>query len=523
MFASFHLVAHNIICIASAVALAGLSLFVFLNGSRRRANIALGLTGVAALFFVVSHVIGVNITDPLLSRTILMFNLSMLFVGAFNLHSVLALLDQEWKDRYIIAISYGVAIGVTIFFSFYPNLFFLPSEPKMYFPNYYVPGVFNWIRVVYLYVLIVPYITYKMATAWKKTVEHDQRLQYKYFTYAIIVTYLVGLIPNFLVYNIQIDPLWGMAFGLMFAVPFLYGAVKYGLLNVKVIAQQAFFYSIIVIVVGAIVLILNYLHTFIVAAYPGYPSWVTALVSGILVATISTLVWKNLRTTDILKYEFITTVTHKFRTPLTTIKWATENLKAENLSNEGLAQIEYIKNSNSKLIELTDILANASETEKGDYDYQKTSHDISALAAEVIASLSLQITTKKLFVETNYTPGLTAPCDELRIKFVIQTFIENAIHYTPESGKISVTSFNDNGNAVFSVKDDGIGMMESELKMIFSKFYRSDKARSSDTEGMGIGLFISKKIIQHHEGKIWVASEGAGKGSQFSFSLPLKN
>ena len=125
---SLHLVTHNIVCIASAIILLGLSFFVFLNGTRRTANVALGLTGISALLFVLSHVIGVNVADPDISRNILMFNLSMLFVAAFNLHAVLALLNESKKDKMMIYTTYISTILITIFFIINPDLFLLPSE-----------------------------------------------------------------------------------------------------------------------------------------------------------------------------------------------------------------------------------------------------------------------------------------------------------------------------------------------------------------------------------------------------------
>jgi signal transduction histidine kinase len=111
-------------------------------------------------------------------------------------------------------------------------------------------------------------------------------------------------------------------------------------------------------------------------------------------------------------------------------------------------------------------------------------------------------------------------CDSAHIKFVIKTIIENAIQYTKEGGNINVRNVIDHDKILFSVKDNGIGINPNEIKLIFSKFYRTEEARSMDTEGMGIGLFVAKEIINRHKGKIQAESQGINKGSTFSFWIP---
>ena len=223
-----------------------------------------------------------------------------------------------------------------------------------------------------------------------------------------------------------------------------------------------------------------------------------------------------------LKYDFITTVTHKFRTPLTGIKWATENLSTLPLTPEGQTQIDYIKNSTEKLVELTNLLVATSETEKVSYNYNLTKNNISTITNDVIVSLSNQIGMKGLKIEKNLQENIFAICDQNKIQFVIQTLIENAIHYTKEGGNINIETKIQNNNAIFSIHDTGIGMNKGELNLIFSKFYRTAEARAIDTEGMGVGLFIAKEIINRHKGKIWAESDGIDKGSTFIFSLSIK-
>jgi len=111
-----------------------------------------------------------------------------------------------------------------------------------------------------------------------------------------------------------------------------------------------------------------------------------------------------------------------------------------------------------------------------------------------------------------------------KIYEVLMNLVSNAIKYTPTNGKITISSEVQNGNYVISVQDTGIGLTDEEKAKIFKKFgkiERYGKGLDVVSEGSGLGLYISKKIIELHKGNIWVESEGRKKGSTFYFSLPI--
>jgi signal transduction histidine kinase len=514
------LLVHNVGFGVSSVAGIGASLFIFLNNKRSITNITLALAFLAAAVFIASHVIGVNTSDSLLSQDILMFNLSMFAIGAFNVHGVLAFLNRDRKLWYIIAILYASGLFMTVFFIIYPDLFLLPSVPKMYFPDYYVPGILNWTRLVFMNGICVTYMLIELFVAYRSSdIDAKKRNQIKYFLIAIIGAYGAGFIPNFLVYNIPIDPLWGMAFLVFAAIPIVYDSLKYEFLNIKIVAKQAFLYAVGIGVVGGIIILFDYSNRLITENYPGFPFWITPLISAVLVVLAAAVVWRKLRQGDLLKYEFVTTVTHKFRTPLTHIKWASENLSGSLLSADARVQLGYIQGANEKLVELTGLLVNISEAENSDYQYRINRGNISNLVEEVMDGLKEHYAIKKITPSRNIEHELYANFDESRVKFVLQTFIENAVHYTPEGGTLIISLARAGRNILCSVKDSGIGIPKDELPRLFSKFYRGTGAKLADTEGMGIGLYISKEILKRHDGKIWAESEGPGKGSTFSFSL----
>ncbi len=516
-----HLLIHNIVAISTSVTNIGLFLFIFLNNPRSKIHITFALTMLCAAIFSLSHVIGANIIDPELSRHVFMFNIFTMFIAIFNAHAVGIMTGAKRGPFSLIAWIYYSGIIFSIIYLIFPSLFLLPSVPKMYFPNYYNPGSLNFIRLIITYVFGVGYMFSHLFLSYRQNKNSVYRGQVRYFALAIFLGYGLGFIPNFLVYDIKIDPLFGMTFA-VFAVPIIFGVVKYELLNVKIIAKQAFVYTLSIGLVGGFVLLASYISQIVRELNPGFPVWIIPLTISFIVVTSGVFVWRKLRESDLLKYEFVTTVTHKFRTPLTHIKWAAENISKLSTDPELKNELGYIQSANGKLVELTTLVMNVAGTEDSAYEYRYEKHDVSKIVAETIRSVQYQADAKKISINQKITPELYSVCDEERIRFVTQTFIENGIHYTGSNGEITVSvSLDQKNDIVVSVSDTGVGVSAEDMPHMFTKFYRGEKARSLDTEGMGIGLYMSKEIIKkHNRAKIWINSEGTDKGSTFSFSLP---
>ncbi|MCL5021433.1 MAG: ATP-binding protein, partial [Bacteroidetes bacterium] len=106
-----------------------------------------------------------------------------------------------------------------------------------------------------------------------------------------------------------------------------------------------------------------------------------------------------------------------------------------------------------------------------------------------------------------------------RLRQLMLNLVDNAIKYTPEGGKVTLSLVRVNGNANFVVEDTGIGIPENDLASIFDRFYRIDKSRSRQPDGLGLGLSISKWIAEAHGGSLMVESN-VGKGSKFTVVLP---
>jgi signal transduction histidine kinase len=466
-----------------------------------------------------SHAWGISITDSELSRRILMFNLVDIFLPIFTGHCVFAFIGKLKELKYYIISTYVVGVGLLMFFLANPSFFLLTSVPKMYFPNYYVAGPYYFVMLIFFFTLTI-FTFYAMIKAYKTSNNIDKN-RIKYFAVALLLAYGVGSIDFLLIYDIQADSLWASFFIPLFAIPFTYAALKYELMDIRLVAKRAFIYIVISAFIGFLLVFLNYINNLIIRSSPGFPDWISSAILALLTTIGLLLIWQKIREADFLKYEFVDIISHKFRTPLTAIKWFSERLfeaVPENLKGD----VSGIQKSANSLINLTNLLANLSLTSGKSFAYNFVQLDLNNLIKKLISETSERIKAKNITIPSLPDSTNFVLADEAKIKFVFQTLLDNAINYSKQDGKVSIEiSTLDEKDVVVKVTDSGIGIGEKEIKYIFTKFYRTDSSKKADTEGMGIGLFLSQRIVEKHDGKIWVKSEGLEKGSSFFVSLPI--
>ena len=225
---------------------------------------------------------------------------------------------------------------------------------------------------------------------------------------------------------------------------------------------------------------------------------------------------------DELEDEIISIVNHAFRTPITSIIWHTKELEKNIPQNEKLLYLQNINNGATKILNVVDSLV-------GIKDVQNTSgYFFEAVSLREIVESSInkhrgQINRKNIDFRIPVfkdIPLLTV--DLKKISFVIDSLIENAIYYTKKDGKILIDSIYDFNKLVLFVSDTGIGLGMMDKLRIFSKFYRSEKAKLMNPDGMGLRLYISREIIKRHRGKIYAKSNGLNEGATFFIEIPFK-
>jgi len=227
-----------------------------------------------------------------------------------------------------------------------------------------------------------------------------------------------------------------------------------------------------------------------------------------------------------MKTEFVSLSAHQLRTPLSAIKWTLRMLLDGDLgviTDEQRDFIEKTYKSNERMISLINDLLDVTRIDEGRYLYKPILTDLEPICQFVINSCQEEAERKKLKLKFK-KPEEKLPkaiVDVEKIKLAIQNLLENAIRYTKSGGEILVSLRHLKKEIEFSVRDTGIGIPKNQQARVFTKFFRAANVIRMETEGSGLGLFITKNIIEAHGGKIWFESE-EGKGTTFYFTLPVK-
>jgi len=234
---------------------------------------------------------------------------------------------------------------------------------------------------------------------------------------------------------------------------------------------------------------------------------------------------KKLKAMDENKSEFVSITAHQLRTPLTVIKgYVAMILDGDYGRLDGKMEdvLTKVLISAERLIRLTENLLNITRIESGREKYSFAETDLMAIVKSVHHDLERSAQDKKLELKIEAAgdnfPKLKIDAD--KIKEVMMNLADNAIKYTAK-GKVVLGLENKGKSIIFSVSDTGLGVKPNELDKLFKKFSRGSQKNKTKVEGTGLGLYVAKRIIEAHRGKIWAESAGEGKGSTFSFELPI--
>ncbi|MBD3195645.1 MAG: PAS domain S-box protein [Candidatus Lokiarchaeota archaeon] len=234
----------------------------------------------------------------------------------------------------------------------------------------------------------------------------------------------------------------------------------------------------------------------------------------------------ELKKLNALKSEFIKRISHELKTPLVSIMGFSNlliDLYNKKLDEDVISIINEIKKGSKRLQHLIEDILKASELESEEIKFKKIKQNLITLIKYVLEELRGALESRKHIVKLDLHEKLIAKYHPNQMREVIENLIINAIKYTPTGGEISIRSEKKNNFIKISIQDTGIGLTEQEQKSIFKEFGKIEKYGQGydiETEGSGLGLFISKKIVEHHGGEIGVLSKGKNEGSTFYFTLP---
>jgi signal transduction histidine kinase len=221
------------------------------------------------------------------------------------------------------------------------------------------------------------------------------------------------------------------------------------------------------------------------------------------------------------KNEFIGIVSHELKSPITTIKTYAQLLEKQ-LNKKQDPHANYAQQINTysdKITRLINDLLDISRVEEGKLPLTKVPFNLSKLLVSTVKNFTLIDKKHKYTATSHYDGDIIA--DKGRIEQILTNLLTNASKYSPEHTTISVTAKKERKNVIVSIHDEGIGMAPSEIKRIFERYYRISGTEEKKTMSVGLGLYITKVIIERHKGEIWVQSR-KGRGSTFFFSLPIK-
>lgn len=228
---------------------------------------------------------------------------------------------------------------------------------------------------------------------------------------------------------------------------------------------------------------------------------------------------------DSAKSDFVSVAAHQLRTPLTGIKWSyTALLDADTgplnpdqkeIAEKGLASI-------SNTIDLINDLLNVAHVEEGKMKFEIKKQSIFPVAKKAFDGIKLMADEKKITVSKKIPDETGFPdmdIDAEKMELALANLLDNAVKYTPEGGRIDFSLSQEQGAIKIVIQDSGIGIPKSQKDRLFSKFFRADNATAVQTSGTGLGLYMVKKIIDRHGGKIVVDSV-EGKGTAFIITIP---
>jgi len=367
----------------------------------------------------------------------------------------------------------------------------------------------------------------------------EKKAQFIYIFVGTILTFALLIVFNFILPAIFAIPKF-IPYGMVFIFPFIlftsYAIIRHGFLNLKIISTEFLVFGLSIAVMFEVLVADNLITTL-------YKSSLFLLVLSIGILLIRSVrneihqrekvtnMAKSLETANLRlqeldrqKTEFLSIASHQLRTPMSIIKGYIELIQDGaygKISQETFKILSDMDETNERLVKLIDEFLDISRIEQGRTKFVFAMHDMKELITSVVKEMAQRSIDKGLKIQWKPGKGKAEICmDDEKVRHVIFNFIDNAIKYS-EKGIIRVTLEKLSDGLNVRVKDDGIGFGKVDEANFFQKFYRGSNVKTTNVGGTGLGIYVTKKFIEKHDGKVWAKSKGLGKGGEFGFYLPL--
>ncbi len=230
------------------------------------------------------------------------------------------------------------------------------------------------------------------------------------------------------------------------------------------------------------------------------------------------------RQIDYMKSEFISLASHQLRTPLSSIRWYIEMLSQEKgeFSSEHQSYLQEVDTATKRMASLINALLHVSRLEEGGLVVEKQQVDLTSFLHRLLQGWEAAGREQGIPVENTVSigPSVSIHTDPILLEIVLQNLFTNAVKYSSAKKPITIACVIQDKHLRVAVRDQGIGIPQAAQKRIFEKFFRAKNVREIDTDGTGLGLYMSKRIIENLGGSLSFESE-EGKGSEFTVSLPV--
>jgi PAS domain S-box-containing protein len=233
---------------------------------------------------------------------------------------------------------------------------------------------------------------------------------------------------------------------------------------------------------------------------------------------------ERLREMDRFKTQFINMAAHELNTPLTPIKLQLEMFRlalGEAATQDQAKSLAILDRNVDRLRQLVQDVLEVARLQAGRLGIERAPFDLNRVVFEAAESFQEPARRAGVAMETRLTPGLSIEGDARRLTQVLFNLLSNALKFTPPGGKVSLETFREGGLAVVRVRDSGAGLRAEDIPKLFQPFSQVHDPAQRTRAGTGLGLYISKGIVELHGGRIGVESAGPGRGATFTFAVPV--
>lgn len=374
-----------------------------------------------------------------------------------------------------------------------------------------------------------------------KSSEGVVKKQWQFLAIGLISTFILVFVLSFLSF-IVFGNVSTVRFGHVYTLPFVfftaYAMVRHKLLDIKAVVAEL---AVILLVFILIIQVVN-ASTFGQRMVSIFVLLGTLVVGWLLIKGVYReiaqrqklqdltgeleLANSKLKDLDKARADFITIASHQLRTPPATIKWYVAAILSGDFGEllpDVKAQLTKVQATNNSQISLIDDMLNASRIERGKMEFLFEEIEVEPMAKITYDQLTPLAEMKglKLVYNPPKQPLPKVMADIEKLRQVMNNFIDNAIKYT-EKGTVTAELFQDGDNIRFQVTDSGMGIRPDLAPHLFNKYSRGQDS-VTHAQGLGLGLYVCKMVVDQHHGKIWAESPGEGKGSTFIFTIPIHN